>query len=612
MDEPPHTTRRFRVDPGLAVTLVVAGVVVLAGVLASARGWIPTGDDAFLSLRTRHVISSDPILLNNASSGGPSAGTRYNHPGAFPLTLMSPVTLIGGPGSLALATALVNAAWIVGISLMVRRIVGRGGQMLALGAMALLVASMTSTLLVDPWNPNYGIWPLAAAIVATWGVRRYHDELLWVVVLASSVAFQTHLSYVVPAGVLALWALWPVVRRWRELRRSLLVAAAVGAVANAQMLADQAFGTGNLLKILRGSGFDEATVSPYQVMAVLASKTSIGPESWDHPVLLDEVPPWGQTVLNLGLLAAVVAACVVWLRRRERWNALSLLAVLAVAALPSMVVATRFPLRIGIPLPYFRWVWPIVVILYAVIAAVAYGRYGSVFRSRRREWAVAGHVAVVAFALLAFLPGDRPNSPNPAWAQDITAEFAPAAVDATRGRGPVLVQQSIQEAALWVIPGLMDQLDAAGIDVRATDEVLVQQTSESYRATGDERWQLLLRNPELGAELPEGARRLASVDPLSSAERAEWQRLDGRLRQRVLAPGAIVVTEVGRGETDADVLAGFASGEIDPVMSVPFQQALERGAVEVRDVDELAVRRWADLGARLGGRRVALYLAPLP
>ena len=88
MDEPPSTGAAGRDIPTL-VTGLLAGAVVLMGAVASAKGWIPTGDDAFLSLRTRHLFSTDPILLNNASSAGPSAGSQYNHPGAFPLTLLA-------------------------------------------------------------------------------------------------------------------------------------------------------------------------------------------------------------------------------------------------------------------------------------------------------------------------------------------------------------------------------------------------------------------------------------------------------------------------------------------------------------------------------------------
>ena len=144
------------------MTALVVAIMVMWGIRASTSRWIPTGDDAFLSLRTRHVLSSDPILLNNASSAGPSAGSQYNHPGAFPLTLLSPVTLLGGPGSLALATALVNAAWVALISWMVRRVAGLTAQLGAVLATEKAAAGMVA----GTHGSTYGGNPLACAVGA--------------------------------------------------------------------------------------------------------------------------------------------------------------------------------------------------------------------------------------------------------------------------------------------------------------------------------------------------------------------------------------------------------------------------------------------------------------
>ena len=613
-------------------TAVLCTVVVAMGAIASARGWIPTGDDAFLSLRTRHVLSSNPILLNNASSAGPSAGSQYNHPGAFPLTLLTPITMIGGPGSLALATALLNAAWIALVSLMVRRIAGPVAQLGSLLVAAALVWSMGATLLVDPWNPNFGIWPVATLVVAAWGVRRGSYRMLPIAVLAASVAFQTHLSLTVLAAATAGWALLAViVDRWRArsdvaarrpIDRALAVAVVVGIVANAQMLADQFFGSGNLGKILEGTGFKEATVSVRQIAAVVASKLAIPPMwfrgSWSRPVLLADVPSAGVTVVGLVVVVGLTVAAVLVARGRVPQVA-SLFGVLAVAAGSATIVATKFPLRVGIPLPYFRWVWPLAAIwtaavLAALISHVLLSERTPQGYSSLNKTGGAG-VLVVAVALLAFIPANEDVSPNPEWAQDISRDFSTEAIAATRGQGPVLIEQSIQEAALWVIPALMDQLDAAGVEVRATDAVLVQQTDDAYRSTGGERQRLVVRGGLQIDDAPEGARLLARSDALTAVERIELADLIDSLGAALDAPGAVRLTAIGAAETDAADLRHLTTGELparELLGSVPFHLALERDAVEVVGVDRSALRRASELGARDGGRSIALYLVTGP
>jgi len=632
MDEPPSTGAAGRDIPTL-VTGLLAGAVVLMGAVASAKGWIPTGDDAFLSLRTRHLFSTDPILLNNASSAGPSAGSQYNHPGAFPLTPLAPVTLLGGPGSLALATAIVNAAWLSLIAFMVRRIAGPTAQLAALFGLAVFVWSLGGTFLVDPWNPTYGILPVAAMVVAAWGTRLGHTRMLAVTVFAASVAFQTHLSLTVLSAAVAAWALLGAVAAGyrarrderaddvRGIARALVLAVAVGLVANAQLLVDQFFGTGNLGKIIAGTGFKEATVSVRQIAGVLASKMILPPMwlrgSWDGPVLPGDEPSTGATVLGL-IVVAVVTVLAIRSARRRSPEVVTLFGVLAVAFVSASLVATRFPLRIGIPLPYFRWVWPLAAIwAAAVIGSLfsppvlwrAFAAAGA--EARHRTGAIAVAAVTIVVLALAFVPTNVDISPNPAWAQDISRDFSAAAVRETDKRQPVVIDQSIQEAALWVIPALMDQLDAAGIDVRADDAVLIQQTDDAYRATGDEQWHLAVRGGLQIDDAPPGGREIARHDALSASQRAELDRLIEDLSPALAEPGAIRLTTTGRAETDAADLGHLTTGELpveELLRSVPFRLAFDRGAIEAPGVDQDDLRRALDLGALDGGRSIALYL----
>ena len=644
----PAPTDRRRLDVPIGLTVLLAGVVVTLGAIASARGWIPTGDDAFLSLRTRHLLQRSPILLNNASSAGPSAGSQYNHPGAFPLTLLAPMTLIGGPGALALATAVVNAAWIVAIGAMVRRIAGAQAQLGAVLAMSAMVWSMGATFLVDPWNPNYGIWPVATLVIAAWGVRRGHHGMLAMTVVAASVAFQTHLSLTVLSAAVAAWATLATVaalvrerERGRERRgdtvRALIVAGIAGLVANAQMLVDQFFRTGNLSKILAGTEFQEATVSVRQIAGVLVSKSVVPPMwfrgGWAEPVLVSEEPTTAVIVAGLAIIAAATGGAL-WRARTDAPALTSLFGVLGVAVASATLVATRFPLRIGIPLPYFRWVWPLAAIwLAAVVAAIVAATVTAIGPSpvlcceaaptgaashHRTSGAGCGGplVAVAAVALMAasFVPVDGSLSPNPQWAQDISREFSAAAVRETAELdAPIVVDQSIQEAALWVIPAMIDQLNAAGIRVRVSDPVLIQQTHDTYAVTDDNApgWHLAVRGGLQIDDVPPGARRIAEHDPLAADQRQRYDELVERLSPFLDGPDAIRLTKVGEDETDADDLRHLTTGELPPeelLQSVPFHLAFERGAVTVNGVDPADLGEALRLGAELGGRSIALYL----
>ena len=295
------------------------------------------------------------------------------------------------------------------------------------------------------------------------------------------------------------------------------------------------------------------------------------------------------------IVVAVVTVLAIRSARRRSPEVVTLFGVLAVAFVSASLVATRFPLRIGIPLPYFRWVWPLAAVWASgVVAALA----PDVARAARAALptparpAVWSRLIVVAVVLAAALQAasygiDEHISPNPAWAQDISRDFSAAAVRETDERQPVVIDQSIQEAALWVIPALMDQLDAAGIDVRADDAVLIQQTDEAYRATGDEQWHLAVRGGLQIDDAPPGGREIARHDALAGYERSDLDSALARLRP-VRAPWAHRLALVG------DILwaTGGAAREHAIAMSCRAKAAIvARDERETGDRGQHAERR---------------------
>ncbi|HAP76776.1 MAG TPA: hypothetical protein DCR14_11910, partial [Acidimicrobiaceae bacterium] len=92
---------------------------------------------------------------------------------------------------------------------------GRTPALAALGATAVLVYTMGSELLFDPWNPHVLILPCLAMLVVAWGIA-LGDRWAWPVYVAlGSFTLQTHVgyAYLVPGlFVVALGVGWLVDR----------------------------------------------------------------------------------------------------------------------------------------------------------------------------------------------------------------------------------------------------------------------------------------------------------------------------------------------------------------------------------------------------------------
>ena len=188
-------------------------VLVLVPFVASAVrahhvGWLPSGDDALIGLRTHDVLTSERPELGQPSTShlyGHDAGT--SHPGpiefywlAAPLRLLGPsVGMISGILVVNLASVLV-AAWVV---------LRRAGPAVAGWAMVLLSALLWSegtAILTDPISSNAGGIPLIALAVLAWAVVDGDIRLLPLGAVFGSWVAQQHLSISLPAGAMVLYA----------------------------------------------------------------------------------------------------------------------------------------------------------------------------------------------------------------------------------------------------------------------------------------------------------------------------------------------------------------------------------------------------------------------
>jgi hypothetical protein len=350
----------------------------------------------------------------------------------------------------------------------------------------------------------------------------------------------------------------------------------------------------------------------HEILGVLISKLALPPwwfrGSWSAPVFDNELP--GTLALTIGVCVVAASAVWIWFRRCNDDGESALALVIAVTVSVGVLSALKFPLRIGIPLPYLRWMWPTAVLWWCAVGSALLRR--GVPRNVQRAAPIVAVASAIALMAVAWVPANNALSPNPTWAQDRARTLSAAILSGTDAR-KIYVEQSLVEASLWVVPAVIDQLDAAGRTVLVDDGVLVQQTSEQYRGHADQaQVTVAFRGGQAVNDPPPNGRRLAVVDALTAAQRSELDRRTAELSPVLSRPGAVTVNDNGSTATDAEALNGLAAlAQTDPsafLHSPWLPGALTRGVFTISGVPMGPLREAARLGALDGGRTLAVYL----
>lgn len=176
---------------------------LVAAVVVRGEAWVPVSDLALIDLRLRDVGSADTPLL------GPFSRFGWSHPGPLLFWLLAPVYRVLGaePTSGLAAAALQNAAVLVAIGVVARRV---GGRAFAIGfalPLAVLVASMGGQLLASTWNPWIALLPFALFVLLAWGVSGGDRWLAPWAVGVGSYLVQSHVGYGLLVGALGAVAL---------------------------------------------------------------------------------------------------------------------------------------------------------------------------------------------------------------------------------------------------------------------------------------------------------------------------------------------------------------------------------------------------------------------
>ena len=400
--------RRAGASPWTAVVTAVAVVCVpiVAHALRAAAGrWVPTGDDAYFTVRSRDVLTEHHPLLGAWSSGSVDLTEPINNLGPTQLDLMAPFTRWFPMGGTAIAVAVTNVASVAVIAFLLARLAGRRATVLAMVPIGLLTWTMGSEMLITPRQHQYLVLPYLCLLVAAWAVTAGHRCAIVPAVAAASLTAQTHLSYpVLVAALTAVMVIGQVMaaRSGRVLggRRPLLAGAVLAAVLWSQTLVDQIAGSGNLGAVLFGSGGAGRAglwTAIRLVAGVLVSPVPFARRGYARDDTELMLADWWQLVVFAVLLATgvVIAARLV----RRSWRQGAGVVVVLVAVVAGVVDAAMLPrTQFGLAIMNYRWLWStgaFVLVVAAVHLAIATeGRHRLRGRSVQAALVVCGLLAI--------------------------------------------------------------------------------------------------------------------------------------------------------------------------------------------------------------------------
>jgi hypothetical protein len=405
-------------------------VAVPFGVVLS-KGWVATGDDAAIAIRSHQVLSLHPPLVGLASTTVVSSGQHLYDPGPLMFWLLAiPVRIDPAHGSLWGAALLGGIAFSVAIEAAWSTRAWLGCVLIAFAAADYLwLAPVIFENLT--WNAYFPIPFLIATLVLAWVVGT--GSLGWwpVLVIVGSVAAQTQLIFTIPSAVLVLSApLVGLAMRGRPQRiRWLVIGLLAGAVGWLAPLI-QNFGRHGNLSALVTSGRGQSSMGFAFGLRVVAFVGAPPPLWLRHQPLsffavLGSINANATIVGFLVLFALAVIAVLAWRHGRQSLSVLSLVAV--ISSICTSVGFSIIPERNALSVDYailILWALSILVWTVAVWAAALLGlallRRPSPLEAGRRSprwsamtgWVAIGAVAVVGSVGVASLRTFVPNPSN--------------------------------------------------------------------------------------------------------------------------------------------------------------------------------------------------------
>ncbi len=118
-------------------------------VRAAVKDWTPVGDAAYFTVRSADVFTAHHPLLGAWSSGSSVVGVPVNNLGPLQLDLLAPFTKVAPYLGTAIGSALINAASVVVVWIVARRMFRPAVVVTVMLGTTLFVASLGLSWLID-------------------------------------------------------------------------------------------------------------------------------------------------------------------------------------------------------------------------------------------------------------------------------------------------------------------------------------------------------------------------------------------------------------------------------------------------------------------------------
>ena len=533
---------------------LLAGATSLVIAFSAARGiaggYEPVNDNSLIELRAGDVFTGNHPLLGTLSSASISTGIDVNHLGPLLFDVVAiPFRLFGRSAGIPVAIALLNIAvvWLVGF--VTSRVGGATAAVSAQAITALMVWTMGSELLYDPWQPNVLFLPFWLLLCCVWAVVAGRVSLLPLTVGVASFVMQTHLSYLFIAPIMVAFAVVSILwgrrasstRAFDDLRRPALLSIGVFVVLWSQILIEQFFGSGrgNLTRLViagtgggQDTGFESVRTGVPLALRMMSAVVAL-PPWWGRPGYDDSIPgstwvdgpnglalqtpglaSFGVSFIGLVVVVAIVALAWRQMRSVENLEVVAAFRTLTVAAAVAFVTLVITPIDIlGISPHKVRWIWVIGIFLsYSVLLAV--------LAAAPKQWCrlgVNGLAGLSVVALVLTLPTYVSQS-GPLIFRDATASITNVRSQlddyferSDAPRSVLFDPDGIGFGEPYTQP-IMTQLIHDGVDLAVENPSLARQLGRNRVATPDEIVTLPLIYVRAGAEavaLREGVERIA-------------------------------------------------------------------------------------------------------
>jgi hypothetical protein len=563
----------------VAVTLLPLAVALVSLVGAT---WHPIGDAAIELLRIGEVGTRDTPLVGQYSRFG------WDHPGPMLFYVLAPFRALFGDAGVLFGVGVLNGAAMAGTLAVARR---RGG--LALAAITsvvllLLVVGLGTDLLVDPWNPWVAITPFLLFVFLAWSVVEGDTVALPWMAFVGSWAVQAHAGYApLVAGLGLLAVAWVVTARRAQPRLARHSVAAVGVALAcwASPLWDQLFGSGNLGEILSYARHPEE--SPFGwALAYGVFGVQLGPGApW---VTGDDVNAAGTVATGSTWLAVLTTAAVVALgalaAARGARPAGRFAGVVASAVALAIFATSRVS---GLTGSYVvRYWWVVAAVCWCSIAWSSWCLLSSRRPSFGRALGAAlgfGAAALSASLAVAAVPASVPEEAL----SDQAGVLARAVARELDPGGRYLVLWVDRRHLGSVGVGVFYELHERGFDLVVHPDYsgAIGERYDGRDVPVDGTIFVVVRDVlEAGWLPPDGARLVATAEPLTPAQLRRMAELDRAIR--------------------ADVPEGLPAGPL----RVDFEA--DRRALVAQGADPAKVRELADLRGAVSGH--AVYFVPAP